>query len=49
MIVRFIPESSGAVLDTATGLREWFNSYGEAISVAAVRNDRCSITDNKGK
>jgi hypothetical protein len=36
--MRYVAENSGAVLDTVTGLREWFNSYGEAIRNAAKRN-----------
>jgi hypothetical protein len=36
--MRYVPETSGAVLDTKTGLREWFDSYREAIAVAAKRN-----------
>jgi hypothetical protein len=35
---RHVPEQSGAVLDTTTGLREWFDSYDEAIRIAAARN-----------
>lgn len=31
---RYVAENSGAVLDTKTGLREWFNSLAEAIEVA---------------
>lgn len=36
--MRYIAENSGAVLDTRTGLREWFASFGEAIRNAAARN-----------
>ena len=36
--MRYVAEKSGAVLDTKTGLREWFNSYGEAIEAAIARN-----------
>lgn len=35
---RFIPEETGAVHDTKTGLREWFETHREAIEVAARRN-----------
>lgn len=38
--MRYVAEQSGAVLDTQTGLREWFNSFGEAIANAAARNVR---------
>jgi len=40
--MRYEPESSGAVLDTKTGLREWFNSFQEAIEVARIKNSRIS-------
>jgi len=36
--MRYIAEKSGAVLDRATGLREWFNSAAEAIARAAELN-----------
>ena len=36
--MRYVAESSGAVLDTKTGLREWFNSFREAIAWAAAHN-----------
>jgi len=36
--MRYIAEHSGAVLDTKTGLREWFNLYREAIEIAKERN-----------
>lgn len=36
--MRYRAENSGAVLDTKTGLREWFDSYAEAIEVAKERN-----------
>lgn len=36
--MRFQSENSGAVLDTKTGLREWFESHAEAIRVAQERN-----------
>ena len=35
---RYKAEASGAVLDMLTGLREWYNSVGEAIEVAAIKN-----------
>lgn len=35
---RYISESSGAVLDTKTGLRMWFNSHREAIEAAKRLN-----------
>lgn len=38
--MRYLPENSGGLLDTKTGLREWFTSYGEAIRVATTRNAR---------
>ena len=41
--MRYIAERSGAVLDTVTGLREWFNSFREAIAVAAARNAALAI------
>lgn len=37
--MRYIAERSGAVLDSKTGLREWFDSYSEAIAIAAARNN----------
>jgi len=35
---RYKAEASGAVLDTLTGLREWYNSTIEAIDAASVKN-----------
>jgi hypothetical protein len=35
---RYVAENSGAVLDTRTGLREWFNSFREAIEWARRKN-----------
>lgn len=37
--MRYKAEISGAVLDTKTGLREWFGSHIEAIKVARERNN----------
>jgi hypothetical protein len=42
--MRYIPEKSGGLLDTKTGLREWFTSYGEAIRIATMRNARSLLT-----
>jgi hypothetical protein len=39
MTMRYQAENSGAVLDTKTGLREWFSSLVEAIEVARARNN----------
>lgn len=36
--MRYKAEASGAVLDTKTGLRQWFNSYREAIEAARRLN-----------
>lgn len=36
--MRYKAERSGAVLDTKTGLREWFDSHNEAIAAAASKN-----------
>jgi hypothetical protein len=38
--MRYVPEQSGAVLDTKTGLREWFDSHREAIEVANRLNKK---------
>jgi hypothetical protein len=37
--MRYKAENSGAILDTKTGLREWFNSYVEAIEMAKHKNN----------
>jgi hypothetical protein len=37
--MRYQAENSGAVLDTKTGLREWFGSHAEAIQEAKERNE----------
>lgn len=36
---RYKSENSGAVLDTKTGLREWFSSHAEAIKAAKELNE----------
>jgi hypothetical protein len=38
--MRYVAENSGAVLDTKTGLRQWFDSHAEAIEVACKLNAR---------
>jgi hypothetical protein len=36
--MRYEAERSGAVLDKITGLREWCNSFSEAINMANLKN-----------
>lgn len=45
---RYESEQAGAVLDTQTSLREWFNTHAEAIAEANRRNEVISNFDERG-
>ena len=47
MSERFVPERSGSVPDTKTGLREWFNSHREAIDAARAKNTGWQASDGE--
>lgn len=43
--MRYVPERSGAVLDTRTDKREYFGSFEEAMRVAAELNAHDGVSD----